>query len=221
MKKLFILLCLLLLTGLGYCVYHIFQPQDLTDIEGYDENDRHYRPIDLPSLIERAAKNKEEIEITERQINTWLSANLKMRQEGILAGYVDLKGVWVRFEGGDPSRCEIIVEREYEGQKHTLSMYLRIVRKDKGEGAYSTLILKDGGKILGLIPVGGRFGEVRMPQGFLLLVSDTFLSLSKLFEQELQWLQEDITRRGAGHIFFEEHKMRIVFPKLSEGAVLR
>lgn len=212
MKKVFILLCLLIITGLGYCVYYNFQPQDLSDIDGYRPDDREQIPLSLSQVIGSAAKTRQAVELTERQVNSWLAENLKAKQEGLLADYVTLKGIWVRFEEEKNGRCEIIVEREVHGHPHTVSMYVRIERKKKENGSYTTFVRKDGGNILGLIPAGGRFGQVRMPQGFLLMVAQSFESLAELFSQELEWMEQDITRKGAGRILFEEHKMRIDFP---------
>lgn len=212
MKKLFVLLCLLIISGLGYCVYYNFIPQDLSDIDGYHEDDRVQIPPSVSGAIENAAKTRQAVELTERQVNSWLAENLKTKQEGLFAEYVTLKGVWVRFEEEEGGRCEIIMEREIQGHVHTVSMYVRIERKKKENDSYTTFIRKDGGSLLGIIPAGGRFGQVMMPQGFLLFVSSAFESLSELFEQELKWMEKDITETGAGRIVFEEHKMRIDFP---------
>lgn len=212
MKKLFVLLCLLMISGLGYCVYYNFIPQDLSDIDGYHEDDRVQIPPSVSGAIENAAKTRQAVELTERQVNSWLAENLKTKQEGLFAEYVTLKGVWVRFEEEEGGRCEIIMEREIQGHVHTVSMYVRIERKKKENDSYTTFIRKDGGSLLGIIPAGGRFGQVMMPQGFLLFVSSAFESLSELFEQELKWMEKDITETGAGRIVFEEHKMRIDFP---------
>ncbi len=201
-----------MISGLGYCVYYNFIPQDLSDIDGYHEDDRVQIPPSVSGAIENAAKTRQAVELTERQVNSWLAENLKTKQEGLFAEYVTLKGVWVRFEEEEGGRCEIIMEREIQGHVHTVSMYVRIERKKKENDSYTTFIRKDGGSLLGIIPAGGRFGQVMMPQGFLLFVSSAFESLSELFEQELKWMEKDITETGAGRIVFEEHKMRIDFP---------
>ncbi len=193
-------------------MYYNFIPQDLSDIDGYHEDDRVQIPPSVSGAIENAAKTRQAVELTERQVNSWLAENLKTKQEGLFAEYVTLKGVWVRFEEEEGGRCEIIMEREIQGHVHTVSMYVRIERKKKENDSYTTFIRKDGGSLLGIIPAGGRFGQVMMPQGFLLFVSSAFESLSELFEQELKWMEKDITETGAGRIVFEEHKMRIDFP---------
>ena len=69
--------------------------------------------------------------------------------------------------------------------------------------------------MLGLVPIGGRFGQAKLPQGFLVFVSKSYDSLAGVFAQELGWLMEEITRKGAGKIIFEEKKMRIDFPSES------
>jgi len=93
MKKLFILLTLLILTGLGFVVYYNFVPQDLSDVDGYEEKDRDEDPVQLRSIIERAAKLRKPVELTELEVNSWLAANLKTKQEGLFGDYVELKSL--------------------------------------------------------------------------------------------------------------------------------
>lgn len=213
MKKLVTLAVLLFVSGLTYTIFLIFQPQDLSTIQGRAEDDRATRTVDLPKLIETAAlKSRRTVEVTERQVNTWLATHLKAKQEGLLADAVKLKGIWMRFEEEKGGRCEIIIEREIDGHPQTVSMYLRIERKKKENGSYTTLIRKEGGTLLGMIPVGGRFGQAKLPQGFLLFINKSMNDFAALFEQELNWLIEDITRKGAGKISFGDQKMRIDFP---------
>jgi hypothetical protein len=212
MKKIFILSSILLVAGLGYGVYGSFQGQDLSDIAGYDESDRELRPYNVSNTIKMAAKSRQSIEITERHINTWLANNIKVRQEGQLADHVKLKGVWVRFEEVEGGRAEIIIEREIEGRSHTVSMYIRVERKKKEDGTFTNYIYRDGGDFFNILAIGGRFGQVRVPQGFLLFTQDSFKALGNLFETEIGWIRNEIIKEGEGRIVFEEGKMRIDFP---------
>ncbi|MDB2430230.1 hypothetical protein OAF13_02740 [Akkermansiaceae bacterium] len=212
MKKLFILSSVLLVAGLGYGVYGSFQGQDLSDIDGYDETDREPRPSDVSIMIGMAAKLRQSVEISERQMNTWLANNIKARQEGQLADHVKLKGVWVRFEETEGGRAEIIIEREVAGRPHTVSMFIRVERKKKEDGTFTNYIHKDGGAFLNILAIGGRFGQVRVPQGFLLFTQESFGSLSDLFETEIGWIKKEIIKEAAGRVIFEDGKMRIDFP---------
>ncbi|MGC6465371.1 MAG: hypothetical protein ACON5N_07290 [Akkermansiaceae bacterium] len=213
MKKIFLFFALLFVGLLGYGVFLSFEGQDLSDIEGRAENDRELNPSSVPIMIEMAAKNRQAITISEKELNSWIAKTLKVRQEGMLADHVELKGVWVRFDNEESGRAEIIIEREIKGRPHTISMFVRVERKKKEDGSYTTYIHKDGGRLWGLLAFGGKFGKIRVPQGFLFFTQSSFQALSNLFEQELKWMEEEITTRGGGQILFEEGQMRIEFPK--------
>lgn len=213
MKRFFILFTLVFVGALGFGIYLSFQSQDFSDVAGREEDDREQYPSSVPGMIEAAAKNRIAVDITERQLNTWLANTLKARQEGTLADHVEIKGVWVRFDEEEGGRVEIIIEREIRGRPQTVSMFVRIERKKKEDGTFTTYIHKDGGRLWGLLAIGGRFGQARVPQGFLFFTQSAFASLAQLFEKELKWLEEDITTRAGGRILFEEDQMRIDFPK--------
>ncbi len=213
MKRFFILFALAFVGALGFGIYLSFQSQDLGDIAGREEDDRERNPSSVPSLVELAAKSRNPVTITERQINTWLANTLKARQEGTLADHVEMKGVWVRFDEEEGGRVEIIIEREIKGHPQTISMFVRIERKKKEDGTFTTYVHKDGGRLWTLLAVGGKFGQARVPQGFLFFTQDAFSSLADLFQEELQWMEKDITTRAGGRIIFEENQMRIDFPK--------
>jgi hypothetical protein len=213
MKRFFVLFTLAFVGALGFGIYLSFQSQDLGDIDGRDEDDRARNPSSVPGMIEFAAKSRNGVIITEREINTWLANTLKARQEGTLADHVEIKGVWVRFDEEEGGRAEIIIEREIKGRPQTVSMFVRIERKKREDGTFTTYIHKDGGRLWNLLAVGGKFGKARVPQGFLFFTQDSFAALAKLFEKELTWMEKDITTRAGGRIIFEENQMRIDIPK--------
>ena len=213
MKRFFILFAILFVGSLGFGIFLGMQSQDLSDIMGRHPDNREPNPVDVPALIESAAKSRKDITITERQLNTWLAETLKARQDGLLSDFVDIKGVWVRFDEEENGRAEIIIEREVQGLPHTVSAFVRIERRKKEDGKLYTNIYRDGGRIWGILAAGGRFGKVRVPQGFLYLTDDSFDALTKLFEKELGWMKNEIASQGAASINFEEDQMRISFPK--------
>lgn len=213
MKK-FFLLCLLLVGGLCFAVWLIFQAQDMENLGGRSEADRATRPVDVPALIETAAlRSRQSVVLTEREVNTWLANQVRPVQEGVLSDKVKLTGVWLRFEKTGGGRCEIILEREIDGKyPQTVSLFVKVERKKKANGTYTTQIRKDGGNFLGFIPIGGRFGQLTLPQGFLLFTSASFDALTTLFQQELELIEQGIIRRGGGKISFEDGEVHIDFP---------
>lgn len=212
LKRLFSTLALLLVVFFGIMIYLAFQPQDLSDIEGYDENDREAEPK-VHELLHEAAMNHRTITISEKELNSWLAETLRSRQEGRAAEKLDvkIKGVWVRLSEIAGGRAEIVIEREIEGQPHTISMYIRVEREKRGD-TWVTYVHKDGGSFLGLVPLGGRFGKTKVPQGFLMFVKSSFENLGGAYQEELGWLQEEITRLGGGRIRVEENQLRVEFP---------
>jgi hypothetical protein len=181
LKRLFILIAFLMVAGLGMGVYLSFQPQDLTTISGYSPDDRSARATDVPAMIRLAAKNRQPIVLSEKQVN----------------------------EGG---RAEFIIERKVHNIIHTSSMFLRFQRRKKEDDSFTTTVRKDGGNFLSTILIGGRFGKLKIPQGFLLFTQDAYANLGALFEEEFQMIEQNIIKEGAGRIVFEEKKMRIDFP---------
>lgn len=213
LKRLFLIFAFLMVTGLGFSVYLSFQPQDLGGISGYRPDDRSADIIDVPSRIENAAKTRQSIILSEREVNSWLAANLIVKQEGKLADEVDMKGVWVRFDKAEGGRAEIVIEREVRGVTHTSSLFMRFERKKKENGSFTTTVRKDGGRFLGTILIGGRFGQLKVPQGFLLLTQETYKALGSLFSKENGFLEEEIIQKAGGEIIFEDKKIKIEFPQ--------
>jgi hypothetical protein len=212
LRRLFILIAFLMVAGLGMGVYLSFQPQDLTTISGYSPDDRSERVTDVPDMIRTAAKNRQPIVLSEKQVNSWLAENLKVRQEGVFAKETELKGVWVRFDEAEGGRAEFIIERKIRDITHTTSMFLRFQRRKKEDESFTTTVSKDGGSFLGTILIGGRFGKLKIPQGFLLFTQSAYANLGALFEEEFTIIEQNIIKEGAGRIIFEEKKMRIDFP---------
>ena len=214
MRNLLILLAIVFVGALGYGVYLGFQAQELKEIAGYAENDRGV-VSDIPKLIEQVAKAQKDALITEREVNSWLATQLTARQEGVLADYADLKikGVWVRFEEEEGGRAEIIIEREIYGRLQTVSMYVRIEREKVENGKFVNYIRRDGGRLWGVVPLGGRFGVARVPQGFIFFTHDSFKALEDLFAKEMLLLQDGVMGKEGGRISIEEKQLRISFQK--------
>jgi len=173
-------LALLALAVLGGLTFLTFDPQSLTDIEGYREEARLTAPAgrDVGKVLDAALKGGHTATITEKEINNYILRTLKLEQDGAFKDYVELKGVWVRLEDGV---AEVIIERELMGKRrHTLAMRLSIVQTVGADGQVGTEIK----------PVAGRFGRTRVPQGYLHLVLESFESLGRGYGGELDILKK-------------------------------
>jgi hypothetical protein len=171
-------LSVLALVVLGLLVYISFDPQDLSDIEGYRETPGP-PPLttrNLATVLENAAKDEHGVRITEKEINDYLLRTLKFEQEGIFKGRVAARGVWVRLE---KDVAEVIIEREVMGKSHTISMYLRPEQQEQEDGAMLTKVHRST----------GRWGRTRIFRGFMLLTKSSFVSLAEAYQKELELLQ--------------------------------
>jgi hypothetical protein len=191
--KLAALVALAGMAGMAAAVFFIVQPQDLSDIQGNDTN----RPRDLRAVLQSAIDRSYEVTLTEEEINRYLRQTLEAKQGGVLAGKVAFEGVRVRLEEG---RAEIIMERSVMGQPLTLSMFVRVEQTLDMKGTTQTTVLRDGGAFLPELPraerlvKGGRFGQLVVPQGFLLLVLPAFEKLAASYAKELELGFEEMTR---------------------------
>lgn len=173
--RLLMILSLLLLAVLGAFTFLTFDPQDLSDIEGYREKPSLIPPPgrDLAKVLDAAQKGSHTATLTEREINAYLIRTLKLTQEGVFKDRVSLRGVWVRLTEG---QAEVIIERDLMGERrHTISMFLRIDQQLGENGQVTTEVHR----------AGGWFGRTRVAQGYLLLVMRGFDSLAASYGDEL------------------------------------
>lgn len=192
-SRLIVLILLLLVVGLGFSLYFMAQPQDLSDIQGYKEESRELLRRDIKSMLQKSHDTKYPVTFTEGQINQWLLGVLRSKQRGPLAELVSLDGVWVRLEDG---RAELVMERKVMGKPFTVSMYLQI-QQTENEDSTHTEVQRHGGpyhKFLPFPKCGGRFGQLPVPQGFLLLVMPSFDNLAKAFPDEIRLGFAEMTR---------------------------
>ena len=188
-----VLILLLSATGLAIAMYFMAQPQDLTDIQGYQPDSRALLRRDIKLLLQKSRDSNYPLTLTECEINQWLLGVLQPKQGGPLADKVSLDGVWVRLENG---RAEVVLERKVMGHPFTISMYLQIKQTESEKGP-NIEVLMHGGPYHPELPFpmcGGRFGKLPVPQGFLLLVMPAFKNLAKAFPEELHLGFEEITR---------------------------
>ena len=184
--KLFGLIVFLVIVGLGAAFFFISQPQDLSDLGGNAPmaTTPASPPRDIEAVLKKSIEGDYSVVLTEKELNEWLGRELKLKQTGELAEWVSMKRVWVRLR---EDVAEIIIEREISGKPFTTSMFLKIEQIESAEGI-TTQIHLHGGGFHDFVPFptrGGRFGQLTVPQGFLIMVMPEFQKIASLFEREI------------------------------------
>jgi hypothetical protein len=186
MGKLLGLLVVAVIVGLGAAIYHITLPQDLSDIGGYSPSPTTPAspPRDMRAVLSKAIEGDYSVQLSETELNHWLARELEMKQGGELAEWVTLKRVWVRLR---EDVAEVIIERDVAGYPLTTSMFLQVEQTETAKGI-STRIHLHGGGFHEMVPIparGGRFGQLTVPQGFLIMVMPDFRKIAEIFETEI------------------------------------
>ncbi|QTN31533.1 hypothetical protein HZ994_04060 [Akkermansiaceae bacterium] len=206
--KLFGLLVFAVLIGLGAALYFVSLPQDLSDIGGYSPaaSSPASPPRDIAAVLQKSIEGDYSVTLSETEINSWLARELTLRQGGELAKWVSLRRVWVRLRG---EVAEIIVERDVAGHPLTTSMFLQVEQNETAKGITTQIHLHGGGYHAD-VPVptrGGRFGQLTVPQGFLIMVMPDFEKIAQLFETEI-----DLGFRQMARITIEDNRI-VLDPK--------
>lgn len=182
--KLFFLMFLALACGFGTAVYFITQPQNLTDIDGYEPFTKAVPDRDMKAVLQNSIDRGYPLTLTETEINQWLGRKLVVKQSGLLAGLVTLERVWVRLTDG---QAEVIMERRILGRPFTVSIFLQIEQTQRAK-KIGTEVLLHGGPYHEILPLptrGGRFGKLVIPQGFLIMVLPAYQKLAAVFTEEI------------------------------------
>lgn len=190
----FMVLGLLLASvGLGFALYFIAQPQDLSDIQGYRPDTRDILRRDFRRMFQTSLDRSYPVTVTEREINTWLAEVVRTKQGGLAAPYASLDGVWVRLGDGV---AEVILERNVMGKPFTVSMFLQVAQTEDAEGIHTEVKLHGGGfhEYLPFPSRGGRFGKLVVPQGFLILVMPAYKNFAKCCPGEIDLGFEKMAR---------------------------
>jgi len=193
LSKIASLLLLCIVAGLGLAIYKIAQPQDLTDIGGYGPAAGSANSRDMKVVLQNSIDRSYPVTLTETEINSWLLRVLETKQTGLLAEQVKFERVWVRLEDG---RAEVIMERSILGKPMTVSMYLKLDQVESASGI-KTQVHLHGGPFHENLPQptrGGRFGQLVVPQGFLVLVMPSYRELAALFPEEIKLGFEEMAR---------------------------
>ena len=161
--------------------FRISQPQDLSDIEGRGPGAVGKPSRDLKAVLANSLKGGYKLTLTEEEINLYLRDTLKSRQGGFLESQVSIDDVAVRLEG---EHAEIIIVRTVAGQPFTVSMFVTVIQSELPNGTILTEVGRHRGPYHELIKrplVGGRFGSLPVPQGFMHLVLPSFENLAAVY----------------------------------------
>jgi len=186
-----ILLCGAL--GLGSALFFISQPQDLTDVGGYGPAAKNASSRELKVVLKNSIDRGFPVTLTESEINLWLGRALEAKQGGLLRKQISFERVWIRLLDG---YAEGVMERRIMGKPFTVSMFLRL-EQVQGAKEVLTEVHMDGGPYHANLPQpprGGRFGQLVVPQGFLILVKPAFEKLVPVLQEEITLGFEEMAR---------------------------
>jgi hypothetical protein len=180
--KIFRLLTVLMCAGIIYAVYMMLQPQSLVDIDGHDLSGGSTR--NLHEVLTKAVGGNYSVTVTEAEINHLLANELVAKQGGLLQREASLKRVLVRLK---KNLAEVIIVREVLGYEMTVSMYLQIQQIEDKNGIKTKIHLHGGNyeKRSVLPNIGGRFGKLSVPQGFLNAVVPDYIKIARVMEPEI------------------------------------
>lgn len=190
-SKLLFLVLLIAAGSFASAIYFVVQPQDYSDVVVAASKPLPQR--DLKTVLKNSIDRGYAVTLSEAEINQWLGRTLEVKQGGSLAENVTLNRVWVRLE---KERAEVIMSRTVWGKPFTVSMFLQVERMEDTQGAY-TEVRPHGGAYHADFPrllKGGRFGQVVVPQGFLILVMPAYEKLAALFPEEIELAFKEMSR---------------------------
>lgn len=169
------------LSGLAIAVFLMIQPQSLGDIDGLDGSDSDGR--DVAAVLRESQQRQIPVTLTEEEINHWLAGTLEVKQGGMFGKSMEFKRVAVRLTDG---QAEVVMERELASRPFTVSMFVSIEQVRDGDRLRTELNLHGSARrSLPAVLMGGRFGRMIVPQGFLRLVVPSYESLAEALLEEL------------------------------------
>lgn len=192
-SKLLLLILVAAAVGLGSAIYFALQPQDLSDLAAPSATMNAGTKRDLKVVLQSSLDRGFKLTLSEAEINDWLGRTLVTKQGGFLEGKVTLDRVWVRLHEG---QAEVIMARRFLGKPFTVSMFLQVERIEGLQGT-ATEIQLHGGPYHSDFPNpprGGRFGQLVIPQGFLILVMPAYEKLAAVFSEEVRLGFQEMSR---------------------------
>jgi hypothetical protein len=193
LRRLLSCFIMLMVCGLGAAMFFVSQPQDLSDMGGFGLVTSGETSRDLKAVLRASLDRGHKVTISENEINSWLARTLAAKQGGPLAEWISMGRVCVRLE---EDVAEIIMERRAFGRPFTVSMFVKIEQTEEN-GRMRTVIERHGGPYSPDLPKpmrGGRFGQLVVPQGFLMLVVPAYEQLAETYQEEIHLAFEEMSR---------------------------
>ncbi len=160
-------------SSLFLVTWYMWQPQDLSDIAGYKDN---VTAKDLDLLINTKTAAREEIIITEAELNRYLRDNTRIRQDGIFSIITHADGIAVRVHDG---YAELIIDRVIGADfRQTTSVNIRFHQKEEN-GKVNLCVEYRGGEpvLMGSTPRGGSIGMLGIPQRHIVMLQPALETL--------------------------------------------
>jgi hypothetical protein len=189
--KLFRILILVVCLAFIAAIYLILKPQNLSDIDGYKS--AATPPRDVQEVLRKAIEGNYSVTLTEADINQMFESQLVKKQGGAFSSDASIKNVLVRLK---KDKAEMIIVREVFGQEITISMYLQIQQIESDSGISTKVHLHAGNtETDSILPnIGGRFGKLKVPQGFLMAVVDDYIKIADVLAPEIKLGFEEMAR---------------------------
>ncbi len=172
-----VLFAFVLLIFLLTAVILAFLPQDLSDLEGRNQDAKATgKSRNITRVLSNAAEKGIEVTLTEEELNQWLANQINGIQEGPLKDIVSYRGIWIRLKDGS---LDLIFEREAFNRPHTIAMNVEIEQ-----------LLEEQNQVTSSIHWrGGRLGQMPVTQGYLRLVLNGYRELADVMSPEVDSLK--------------------------------
>ena len=170
------------LLGLVLAIFLMIQPQRLNDVDGLDASDISGR--DVAAVLRESQQRQIPVTLTEEEINRWLARTLEVKQDGMFGMSLQFNQVAVRLTDG---MAEVVMERKLGERLLTVSMFISIDQVRDGDRLRTEMNLHAGSsRKLPALMMGGRFGRLIVPQGFLRMVTPAYEGLAEVLQEELE-----------------------------------
>jgi len=162
----------------------LWTAEDISDISGY-KNDNKLRNV--ADIIDNA--NHKEISITEEEINHYIKNSIFISHKGPISILAKTQNLAFRIHDG---YGELIIDSSIGNIiPHSISIYLSFTREISQGEPQIKLAFRGGAPILSCIPIGGKCGQLPIPEKFILLFYPTLDEILKQFPKIQKLIQED------------------------------
>ena len=184
---------------LALLVIWMWQPQDISDIEGYKDN---VPSRNLTRLICNKTAQGENIVIREDDVNRYLRDTCYMKQDGFFSIFAEGRGIAFRFHKG---YAEFVIERGF-GPLIAQTTTVNITFHYEHINGQPKLCAKlhGGEPIMGSMPRGGSIGNMPIPQRHIILLQPALESLRDCYPE----IRDAIEKHGYCP-YFEEGRVEL------------